>query len=112
VLAEIGGSAPDRTIRWSARGNPQAGGWQRGRLAPRRPCAVLRQVGIKQKPSEAPGQQSPCRLIAVVMPTLWRTNVRQVSPGRRKLGRGSCGGCARCLPNERRRLGRADEVIE
>src|SRR5262245_20344355 len=84
VLAETGGSAPDRTIMWSARDNPQAGGWQRARAAcraagasvvragPRRPCAVLRQVAIKQKPSEAPGQQSPCRLIAVVTPTLWR----------------------------------------
>jgi hypothetical protein len=35
--------------------------------------------------------------------SLWCTNVRHVLPGRRKVGRGSCGGCARCLQNERRK---------
>jgi hypothetical protein len=38
--------------------------------APRRSCAILRQIAIRQKPGEAPRQQTSYRLIAVVMPTI------------------------------------------
>jgi hypothetical protein len=70
----------------------------------RRPCAILRQTAIGQKTRPStPGStfragslQSVCRLDGC-------TNARRVSLDRRKLGCGSCGGCARCLQNGRRK---------
>jgi hypothetical protein len=73
------------------------------RSALRRSCAVLRQTAIRQKPGPASRQHIPCRFVAVVMPTLRCTNVRRVSPRSTELGHGSCGSCARCLQNGRRR---------
>jgi hypothetical protein len=43
----------------------------------------------RTKPGSAFRQHIPCRFVAVVMPTLWCTNVRHVSPDRRKRDAGA-----------------------
>jgi hypothetical protein len=82
------------------------------RSAPCQSCAVLRQTAIRQKSGRASRQHIPCRFVAVVMPTVRCTNVRHLLPGRRKLRRGSCGGCARCLQNERRKAASRQVSVE
>jgi len=64
---------------------------------PRRSCAILRQVAIRQKPGEAPRQQTSCRLIAVVMPTNGSVARASCSPNRPRQGwrsRGRRTGCS------------------
>ena len=66
-------------------------------FAPRRSCAIVRQIAMRQKPGEAPRQQTSCRLIAVVMPTIGWVARAPCSPNRPRQGgrsRGRRTGCS------------------
>jgi hypothetical protein len=89
----LGDSRPPRSQSRILRRKPNyADNRSVGGLRPAKPALSFAKLRSDKNQVPTCRQHIPCSFVAVVMPTPWCTNVRHVLPGRRKLGRGSCGG--------------------